>query len=301
MYPRLILAASLLLPLPALAGSPIDETRPLAPDGRVSVENLKGEIVVRTWDRPEVRVTGTLGEGVERFSVDGSENSLSIEVKYPSNGGGWFGGGNKSEPSLVEVHMPAGASLVVDAVSARIDIAGLRGSSLSVDSVSGGVRVRDSRVDEALFDNVSGDIDAELASADTRIDTVSGDVRLEGDITGELLLDTVSGQSELRVGEVKRVVMDTVSGDIALEGRLAPGGRIGADSVSGSLRLRLPADTSANLAVETFSGGISSPVGQVQTERYGPGKRLQARLGAGEGEIRVDAFSGDVRVELTTK
>jgi len=50
--------------------------------------------------------------------------------------------------------------------------------------------------------------------------------------------------------------------------------------------------------VETFSGGISSPVGKVQTEEYGPGKRLEARLGAGGGEIRLESFSGDVRVEI---
>lgn len=303
MFPRLILATGLLLALPAFAGTPIDETRPLAPDGRVSVDNLKGEIIVSTWDRPEVHVTGSLGEGVEKFSVSGGASSLSIKVEYPSGGGGWFGfgGGDKSEPSRIEVRMPAGASLDVDAVSARVEVAGLDGGALSVDNVSGGIRVRGSRVSEARFDNVSGDIDAELDSADISIDTVSGDVRLAGAGGGSLGLDTVSGDAEFALGLVRRVVMDTVSGDLELDTRLAPGGRIGGDSVSGSVRLRLPADTSANLAIETFSGGISSPVGEVQTERYGPGKRLQARLGEGNGEIRVDAFSGDVRIELTDK
>lgn len=301
MYPRVILATGLLLALPAFAGTPIDETRPLAADGRVSVDNLKGEIVVSTWDRPEVRVTGTLGEGVDKFSISGSGSSLSIEVKYPNNNGGWFFGGSKSEPSRIEVRMPAAASLDVDSVSARVDITGLAGGRLSVDSVSGEVRVRDSRVAEARFDNVSGDIDAELDSPDINIDTVSGDVRVQGAGGGSLGLDTVSGESELVLGELDRVSMDTVSGDIELSTRLAPGGRIGADSVSGSLRLRLAPDTSASLAIETFSGGISSPVGEVQTERYGPGKRLQARLGDGDGTIRLEAFSGDVRVELTNK
>lgn len=301
MFARLILATSLMLALPAMADTPIDETRPLAADGRVSIENLKGEIVVRAWDRPEVHVTGTLGEGIESFSVAGSGSSLSIEVKYPKNGGGWFSGGNKSGPSLLEVRMPATASLDVDAVSARVDIAGLDGGRLSVDNVSGEVRVRGSRVSEARFDNVSGDIDAEIDSPDIAIDTVSGDVRLVGAGGGSLGLDTVSGSAGVELGEVRRVVMDTVSGDIELSTRLAPGGQISADSVSGGLRLRLPADTSARLAVETFSGGISSPVGQVQTERYGPGKRLQAPLGDGDGDIRLEAFSGDVRVELTIK
>lgn len=298
MFPRLILATGLLLALPALAGTPINETRPLAADGRVSVDNLKGEIIVRTWDRPEVRITGTLGEGVEQLLVEGGGDSLSIQVKYPSGGGWWFSRGTESEPSRIEVTMPATASLDVDSVSAGVEVGGLAGGRLVVDSVSGEVRVRDSRLASVRIDTVSGDVDAALESRDIGIDSVSGDVRLEGGAGEQLTVDTVSGDADLRLGELQRVRMETVSGDLELEARLARGGSIGADSVSGSIRLRLPADTSASLAIETFSGGISSPVGQVQTERHGPGKRLQARMGQGAGEIRVDAFSGDVRIEL---
>lgn len=298
MFPRLILATGLLLALPALAGTPINQTRPLAADGRVSVDNLKGEIVVRTWDRPEVRITGSLGEGVEKLLVEGGGDSLSIQVKYPS-GGGWFSRSAESEPSRIEVTMPATASLDVDSVSASVEVGGLAGGRLVVDSVSGEVRVRDSRLASVRIDTVSGDVDAALESRDIGIDTVSGDVRLDGGAGEELTVDTVSGDADLRLGELQRVRMDTVSGDLELATRLARGGSIGADSVSGSIHLRLPADTSASLAIETFSGGISSPLGQVQTERHGPGKRLQARMGQGAGEIRIDAFSGDVRIELT--
>lgn len=298
MFPRLILATGLLLALPALAGTPINESRPLAADGRVSVENLKGEIIVRTWDRPEVRITGALGEGVEKLLVEGGGDSVTIEVKYPSGGGGWFSRGTESEPSRVEVMMPATASLDVDSVSARVEVAGLRGGRLSVDSVSGEVQVRESRVMSVGIDTVSGDVDAALDSPDITLDSVSGDIQLAGGAGEELSVDTVSGDATLRLGEVQRVRMETVSGDLELSARLARGGSLAADSVSGSVRLRLPADTSANLAVETFSGGISSPVGQVQTERHGPGKRLQARLGDGGGDIRVDAFSGDVKIDL---
>lgn len=295
---RPFVLAAALAAAPALAGTPIDQTRPLAADGSLSIENIKGEIIVSTWDRPEVRITGELGEGVEKLEVGGSAQSLSIEVKYPRNGGGWFGG-NRSEPSRIEVRMPAGAALDVDAVSARVDITGLASRRLAVDSVSGDVTVRDSRADEARFDLVSGDIEAQLDSADISIDTVSGEVRLESRRGGELALDTVSGDADLRLGEVRRAVMDSVSGNVVLEARLAPGGRIGADTVSGSVRLRLPADTSARLSMESFSGGLSSPVGELKTEKYGPGKSLESRLGDGDGEIRLVTFSGDARVQLS--
>lgn len=299
MVPRLICLAALLAAAPAFAATPINQTRPLAPDGQVSIDNLKGRIVVRTWDRPEVRITGSLGEGVEKLLVEGDERDLSIEVRYPRNSGGWFGwGGNgKSEPSVIEVSLPAGASVSVDSVSADVDISGVAGQRLSVDSVSGDVLVRSTRVAEASFDNVSGDIDAELDSSQSLlVDSVSGDILIKGRIGGRVSLDTVSGDATLEATTLDRLSLSTVSGDGRLSAGLAADGSIVADSVSGNLDLVLPRETSARLRIETFSGGISSPVGQVQTEEYGPGKHLEAKMGAGSGNIRLESFSGNVRV-----
>ena len=294
------LAASLLLALPALAATPIDQTRPLAADGSVRIENLKGEVRVSTWDRPQVHVTGSLGDGVEKLEIGPGGDSLSIEVKYPKSSG-WFGGGNRSEPSRIEVRMPAGASLDVDVVSAEVTVEGVAGRRLGVDSVSGGVRVRASRPEDASFDLVSGDLEAELDSRDISVDTVSGDIRLSGGDVRQLNVDTVSGDAGMAFRNVRSVVMDSVSGDLELKAGLAPSGRISADTVSGGVRLQLPAGTSARLSVETFSGGISSPVGDVKTEKYGPGKTLEARLGDGDGDIRLVTFSGGVRVIVDDK
>lgn len=299
MLPRLTCLAALLAAAPAFAATPINQTRPLDPDGQVSIDNLKGRIVVRTWDRSEVRITGSLGEGVEKLLVEGDERDLSIEVRYPKSGGGWFGwggGDGNSEPSVIEVSLPAGASVSVDSVSADMDIAGVGGQRLSADSVSGDVLVRSTRVAEASFDSVSGDIDAELDSQNLLVDSVSGDILLKGRIGGRVSLDTVSGDATLVAERLDRLSLSTVSGDGRLSAGLAADGGILADSVSGNLDLILPRDTSARLRIETFSGGISSPVGQVQTEEYGPGKHLEAKMGAGSGNIRLESFSGNVRV-----
>ena len=54
---RLLLAAMLLaLSVTAIAATPIDQTRPLDPTGRVEIENLKGRIQVRAWDQPEAKI-----------------------------------------------------------------------------------------------------------------------------------------------------------------------------------------------------------------------------------------------------
>lgn len=301
MLPRLICLAALVAAAPAFAATPIEQTRPLDADGQVSIDNLKGRIVVRTWDRPEVRITGSLGDGVEKLLIDGDKRDLRIEVRYPQNNGGWFNwgsGGDKAEPSVIEVSVPAGASVSLDSVSADIDVAGVGGRRLSADSVSGDVLVRSTRVAEANFDNVSGDIDAELDSQSLTVDSVSGDIHLKGRISGRVSLDTVSGDATLEALAVERLTLSTVSGDGTLSAGLAAAGSITADSVSGNVNLVLPADTSARLRIETFSGNISSPVGQVQTEEYGPGKHLDAKMGSGSGQIRLESFSGNVRVSV---
>src|SRR5690606_10671413 len=73
---RSTLALACLAAFPALAGTPIDQTRPMDPRGRSEIENLKGRVEVRAWDRQEVKVTGTLGDGVEKFSLEGDRRNL---------------------------------------------------------------------------------------------------------------------------------------------------------------------------------------------------------------------------------
>lgn len=301
MTPRPLFLAALLASAPAFAGTPINETRPLPAGGEVSIENLKGQVIVRAWDRPEVRITGTLGEGVEKLEIDADGNGLDIKVKYPSNNGGWFGGGGRSEPSTLEISLPATASVSVDTVSAGVDVTGVRGPRLGVDSVSGDVLVRAAKVGEARFDNVSGSVDAEVESDDIGVDSVSGDIRVAGRLGGRVRIDTVSGDADLELGPVGSLTLSSVSGDLGVAAGLAPGGSIRADSVSGGIRVALPAAASARIEVETFSGGISSPVGEVKTEKYGPGKSLQARLGQGDGLVKLESFSGNVRISVGAK
>ncbi len=299
MSSRLLAPALLLAAVPALAATPVNETRPLAADGRVSIENLKGEVRVRTWDRPEVRITGSLGEGVEKLEVEGSASRLSIEVRYPQRSGGWFGwGGDDTGPTVLEVTLPRGASLDVDTVSADIDVEGVAGARLDLESVSGRVGVRAARPGVARVSSVSGGVEVEAGGPDVGVETVSGDIRLQGALDGRVSVETVSGDATVVAGALERLSHATVSGDARLEAGLRPGGSLRAESVSGTLEIILPAATSARLAVETFSGGISSPVGKVETEQYGPGKSLSARLGGGDGDIRLESFSGDVRIQL---
>jgi hypothetical protein len=302
MSTRILAAAiALLATAPAFAGTPINETRPLSADGQVHIENVKGKIIVRTWANPQVKITGTLGKGVEKLDVSGDSRSLDIAVRYPNSRGGWNLWGrddNRTEPTTLEITLPQKASVDVEAVSADVDVQQVAGRKLEVSAVSGNVIVTASSPGEASFENVSGDTTLRITTPKVEAQSVSGDLRVSGGLTGDVQLETVSGNLELGAKDLDRLEVNTVSGDAILRAGLRPAGTFKVETLSGELKLNMPRATSAKLHVETFSGDIASPSGKVEHEEHGPGAKLETTLGDGRGRIDLQSFSGDVQLNL---
>lgn len=289
-----------MLALPAFAATPIDQTRPFDPSGRIEIDNLKGSIKVQGWDRREVRIEGSLGEGVEKLEIEGDRQRLSVKVRYPSQGGlGLFGTGERAEPSHLRLMVPLQADLEVESVSATIDVVGVAPRELAIDSVSGDVTVAGAPI-EAEIDTVSGDQHLTLNSREVNAESVSGAVRLSGRLDGSVEVETVSGAIDVEVLESRlhRLGGATVSGDIRIDTALAAGGEIGLESVSGDLEMRMPRDLSAVVHGSSFSGDLRAPDARVEQPRHGPGSSFQHRYGQGEGEVRMETFSGDAELEL---
>jgi DUF4097 and DUF4098 domain-containing protein YvlB len=293
---RLALAIALGLAMPvAFAATPFDETRALNRDASVSLENIKGRIDVTTWDRAEIRIAGTRGEGTKAVLIEGDASDLRVKIEYPESSG-WFsgwGGGSAGESEL-RVTVPAGVTLDVEAVSADVDVKGVAGRELSIDCVSGEVIV-DTGAADVEIDTVSGDQRVHARSGDVSLESVSGDVELEGEVSGRISLEAVSGSLSLdSKAAAKQVNAAVVSGDVTLRTGLQPGGRIGAESLSGDLEVVLPAGTSAQVTASSFTGTIRSDQGKVDTEEHGPGSSLDTKLGSGDGRIELETFSGDL-------
>src|SRR6188768_2043415 len=109
-YPThsLLFVALLTFSASAGAATPIDETRALDARGRIDIENIKGRIQVRGWDRPEVKISGSLGEGVEKLVVEGDAQHLVVKVQYPKRGG-W--GDGKAGSSDLQLTVPIRAEI----------------------------------------------------------------------------------------------------------------------------------------------------------------------------------------------
>ena len=288
---HLLAATLLLLPISSvLAQSAVNQRLPLSSGGRVELGNIAGSVTVRGWDRNEVELTGTLGDG-QRLEVENSANRVQFKVVYPQNS-------RNSRGAVLELRVPRAAQLQASTVSASIDINDVDLRRLQATSVSGSITAN-GQAGETDLNTVSGSIRSQVRTSRLDLRTVSGQINAAGSSGGEVAANSVSGAIDLDLSAVQRLSAETVSGSLGVRSAgLEPGGRINLQSVSGSVSLTLPARTSAQLKANSFSGSIQSDVGTVERPKYGPGRSLDARLGSGDGDISISSHSGSVRVRL---
>lgn len=274
-------------PLTALAGQSVDKNWDIDAQASISIENIAGEIVIQAWNRNEAQLTGELGNSVEELEIDASNSSLQIRVQ------------NRNERNIdsteLRLMVPKGASIDADSVSADITVSGLENEKLTASSVSGNVEV-ESESEWVSIESVSGDVDFEGKTRRISAESVSGDIDLSG-IAGEISATTVSGDMDLQAGSIESAKLETVSGDIVITGEVSANGRLTAESMSGDVTINLPSSQSGLFKAESFSGRISTDFGSVDHAKHGPGSHLKYKSGSGGAEVRVESFSGNIRIK----
>jgi DUF4097 and DUF4098 domain-containing protein YvlB len=281
----------------ALADTPINLQHAANADARISVSNVKGQVTITGWDRNEVQVTGTLGEGAAPLVIGGDNGSLEIKVKPKGNDSrGWFNwhGDNSMGDTTLVLRVPKGASLDVEVVSAPLGIDGMAGGNISVNSVSGRVRI-DARTPDLSVESVSGTVQLSGRAERADLQTVSGDI-LAPALGVQADLQTVSGRIQANGGPWNKFNLSTVSGDVQLSGGLAEHGSIDVDSMSGDVQVQVPSNLSASIHASSFSGDLRSDFGRAIEHDHGPGSELNAEVGGSKGRIHVETFSGDLRI-----
>lgn len=271
----------------AHAGTPIDERHALKADGRVYIANVSGLIEVSAWDRPEVHISGELGEGAERLEVSGDASSLRIEVRMPRKS-------SHAADTDLRVRVPAAAALSLEAVSADIVVQGIKGR-LAASTVSGDLSLSVASA-EVEASTVSGDLRLSGPAGNTVLNSISGDVSASG-LSGELRLETVSGAVRVAGGAFTNLELKSISGDLDLDASLAPDARVVGETLSGQLHLRLPAATSATVALRSFSGEVQSRFGGGHPGDDDRRERLEFKLGDGRARVDLSSFSGDIMVD----
>lgn len=265
---RSILLAAFVCVLAAGAATAQDFQKeyPLGQGGSINIRNISGDVIVRGYDGQMVIVQGFKeGRDKDRVNIEdqSTAGAVSVRAQYPERGERDREGGGRNwniEASVrFEVKVPR-------AVNYRFD---------SFSSVSGNVEVSD----------VSGEL---------RAKSVSGEVTVKG-VRGSVNATSVSG--EVKVGEVRGTVnAKSTSGDVEV-GITDLSGADSMDfaSVSGNVRVKLPASLDATVKMSTMSGDLKTdfPL-TVEELKYGTGRRANGRVGGGAHSLKLSSVSGSV-------
>jgi len=274
----------------AAMGEEVNRTVNAQSDGHVSVSNVAGEVEVEGWAKNTVQVTGKLGRNVKELIVESDGDEVVVKVKLPHNS---HGGGDAN----LKIMVPAGSSVDIGAVSANIEVSGVRGEQ-SLHTVSGNVRT-EFFGNDIEAESVSGDVSVkgDRSAGEVRAATVSGSVVVDG-VSGEVRAESVSGDVTIEDGIITSAGMETVNGDIHFEAEFRGDDRLVADTVNGSVRITFIGGVSAEFSIETFNGSIRNCFGPKaeRTSKYTPGWELEFTEGDGAGEVVVSTMNGSVRI-----
>ena len=271
----------------------LDTTVSFTRGGAVDLSLVNGPVTVTAWDRAEVRVRGRSDRLPFRFEWSDGPNGGSVRV-YTVRARN-----RSSGDQQLDVVVPVGTRVIANSISGDVRVRGVHGE-LDAETVSGDVDVQDA-TRRVSVSSVSGSVRAQGLDGDVRARSVSGDVRIVN-IRGEADVGSVSGSVEVRAGQLGRLRAQTTSGDIAYDGSFARDGRYDLGTQSGEVRLVLPADASAALSLQTFSGSIdtSIPLTLQPSARGTDGsplrsaRRMEFTIGGGGARITAQSFSGTI-------
>jgi DUF4097 and DUF4098 domain-containing protein YvlB len=281
-------------------------------DGRVSIANISGDIVVTAGSGDDVSI-----DAVKR-TRSGQGDLASVRIDVEERGGRvdvqtLHTGRNDRVSVDYTVVMPASASVDVHSVSGSVKVTGVHGS-VRAETVSGNVTTTDTpRLENAK--SVSGDVYLTGAAADGDLSasSVSGNVTAKGLKARGLDLGSVSGDISLSDVSCDRLTIKTVSGNVEYAGTIVRNGRYEITSHSGTVRLLLANPSGFELNANSFSGSIRSELpltiggdsaGRDRDSRddRDRGRRrdgsnsraMRATFGDGAATVTVRTFSGNI-------
>jgi len=276
-------------------------------DGRVSIGNIAGDIVVTGGSGDEVSIEAvkrTRGDPreLENVHINVTERAGRVEVTTDHEQNRNDRNGRSDHVSVdYTITVPGPASVDLHSVSGSLKVSNVQGA-VRMETVSGNVTTSNApRVE--LAKSVSGDIDLTATSieGDLNASSVSGSVRARGVKARALQLGSVSGDISVSDVTCDRVELKSVSGGLDFSGTLARSGRYDLTSHSGTVRLILSGITGFELHASTFSGEIRSELPLTVGATDASGRRrtmtnrsIQGTFGDGSAVLTVRTFSGDV-------
>jgi len=218
----------------------------LAEDGRLSLENVNGDVNITGGPGDKVEITAEKradnSKDLARLQVKITANAASIQIEtaHEKSGSRWFN--NNSGEVTYTLIVPASVNLdAISTVNGDVTVAGVSGT-VDVQSVNGDIEL-ENLVDNADLETTNGGIVAsfERMQGSQRVDadTVNGRITLHlpADSSARVRAETLNGSIDARDFGLEADEGGFVGKD--LSGTIGTGeARIDLDTVNGGIRIR---------------------------------------------------------------
>ena len=240
-------------------GNSIDEVKTFDIDqlGEIYIHSVSSDVSVFSTEEEDIKIhfygrSALKSEKALPKLITNLEGSkLKIEIEYPKVLFYWA-----AADVLLDIYIPRDYrdNVIIDAVSADVDISNLDINNFKCKTVSGDLKIKS------------------LGSDNLTINTASGDVNIV-DFSGNLKADLVSG--DIDVGY--RVFDNNV--DIK--------------TISGKVKIDLPQNAEFYLKTNTVSGEVVAkfPITIISFNKM---NQLEGTVGTGDNSIIIDTVSGDI-------
>jgi DUF4097 and DUF4098 domain-containing protein YvlB len=291
---NLIVYLCLVFSVTAYAGKQIDETLDVRPGGKISIDVMRGDVQIETWDKSKVRVKGELDDATKKFifEVDGDDAEIKVKVDD-----GFFNRNWSSDGSDLTIYIPESSSVEAGGISTDFDVDGVQGG-ITVSSVSGDIDAQN--IARSInIESVSGDIDVSDSDAKMRLVSVSGAVTTDGNAE-HYDVSTISGDIEASIGLSELIDLVSVSGDVDIQFDLEDEGRLEAGTVSGDVTLSFSSKKiNASFDITTGPGGnIQNELSDdaVAKSKFIGSENIKFKLGNGSARVDVETMSGTIEI-----
>ena len=282
-----IVAATLLsaaVPAAAQTARPpaTDQTIAVTKGQRLEVNNFAGEVMVKAWNRDELRVTA---EHDSRTKVGVRTSGSDIRVSSSRSGAPASVDYVISVPAWLPVRVGGGPHIFVSIEGTQSDV--------SVETVSGDVRLKGGAGIVSLK-SIEGEIFVENAGGRLTLNTVNEGIMIRG-ASGEITAETINGDIRMLGMKAAGLEATTVNGDIIYEGTVS-NNLHRFSTHNGDITLAVPENVSATFSVRTYQGSLRTSFATTELTEGGRGKRQRFTLGGGGAQIEMESFGGDVRI-----
>jgi len=291
----IILLAGLALSISSIADAEkIDRTLDVQEQGRIIIDVMDGDIEVKGWDKPQVRIVGDVPINEHNFTFRTKGGRTVIE--HSGEHGFWKSRRSGSHAELT-IYAPRMSSFRIDGTSAAYVLSNIAGQ-VRANTMSGDIEL-DGGTGSVELESVSGDVVVKGASGRLNLSSVSGDIEASGKAQ-QFDAQTISGSIRAEIGKSSDVKLESVSGDIEVLLELAQSARLLAGTVSGDIDISFDSDTiSASFDIETGPGGdINNKISNHKAQSdFSFSGSMRFTLGDGDSSVNLETMSGTIEID----